>query len=67
MSLDAFGKFQTIRQFLRDDLMRVIAHHDMDFVFTQIEVVEESLRIQRAAGSSNGDENFQSARTMATQ
>ena len=40
---------QAVRQFLRDDLLRVIAQHDMDFVLARIQIVEQPLRVKRAA------------------
>ena len=52
-------KFQTFGQFGGHDLLRVIAHHDMDLVLGRIEVVEQALRVKRAAGSGDGDKDFQ--------
>jgi hypothetical protein len=45
-------------QFFSNDLLRVTAKHDVDFVRLRIESVEQPLGVQRAAGSSNGDEDF---------
>jgi hypothetical protein len=56
----ACRKFQSIGQFLRDDLMRVIAHHDMDLVLLRVEIIKQPLCVKRTAGSGDGDENFQS-------
>ena len=39
--------------------MRVIAHHDVNLMFAWIEIVEQTLGVKRAAGSGDGDKNFQ--------
>ena len=52
-------KFQPVRQLLRNDLLRVIAEHDVDFVSARIQIVQQALRVERAAGSGDGDENLQ--------
>ena len=58
----AVGQAQAAGQFLGDDLLRVVALHDVDFMRARVEIVEQPLRIKRAAGSGDGDENFQPAR-----
>ena len=67
MRLHACGETQSIRQFLTDDLLCVIAHHHMEFVRGGINVIEQTLRIKRSAGSSNGDEDFQIMISLRTQ
>ena len=52
------GQAQTAGQFLGDDLLRVVAQHDVDFVGARVEVVEQPLGVKRAAGSGDGNENF---------
>ena len=52
------GQAQAAGQFLGDDLLRVIALHDVDFVRARVEIVEQPLRVKRAAGSGDGNENF---------
>jgi hypothetical protein len=61
----AVGEAQTVRQFLADDLLRIVAEHDMDFVQAGVEVVEQALRVEGAAGSGDGNENFQTAAVVA--
>jgi hypothetical protein len=36
--------------------------HDVYFVPARVEIVEQPLRVQRAAGSGDGNENLQPAR-----
>ena len=43
--------------------MRVIAEHDMNFVRLRIQIIEQALRVERAAGSGYGNENLQWAKT----
>jgi hypothetical protein len=62
-SLRARRKFQAVGQFHGDDLLRVIAQHDMDFVFARIQIIEQPLRVKRAGGSGDGNENFQLLRS----
>ena len=50
---------QTARQFLGNDLLRVVAEHDVNFVRGGIEIVEQALRVKRAASTGDGDEDFQ--------
>ena len=61
MRLDAFGEFQAAGKFFRDDLMRVMAHHDVDFVLARIEIVEQTLGVKRPAGSGDGNKNSQAS------
>jgi len=56
---NAFGEAQTLRQFLGDYRMRVIAQYDMNFVLSWINVIEQALGVNRAAGSGYGDQKFQ--------
>ena len=56
--LDPDGQAQAVGQFLGDDLLGVVAHHDMDFVLARVEIIEQPLRVKRAAGSGDGNENF---------
>src|ERR1044071_4721493 len=71
--LDPYGQAQATGQFLRDDLLRVVALHDVDFVRARVEIVEQPLRVERAAGTGEGYEDFHTKRiiparkTMATQ
>ena len=60
MRLHARRKSQAFRQFFRDDLLRVIAHHHMNLVCGGIEIIEQSLCVKRTAGSGDGDKDFQS-------
>ncbi len=55
----AVTEFQSIGQFRGDDLLRVVADDDVDFVCAGVEVVEQALGIERAAGSGDGNKNFQ--------
>ena len=41
-----------------NDLLGVIAHHDMQFVLARLEIIKQPLRVKRAAGSGDGNENF---------
>ena len=50
---------EAIGQFFREHLLRVIAHHDVNFVLARVEIVEQALGIKRAAGSGDGNEYFQ--------
>jgi hypothetical protein len=34
----------------------------MDFVLARVQIVEQALRINRAAGPGDGDKNFQAAK-----
>ncbi len=56
--LHARGQAQAAGQFPGDDLLRVIAQHDVDFVLARIQIVEQPLRVKRAAGPGDGNENF---------
>jgi hypothetical protein len=58
MGLDAFGQTQTAGQFLGQDDLRVVAQNDMNLVLARIEFVEEALRVDRAAGSGDGNKDF---------
>ena len=40
---------------LGDDLMRVVAQHDVDFVCDGIKRIQKPLRVERAAGTGDGD------------
>jgi len=55
-------QFQPVGQFHRDDLLRVIAQHDMDFMLARIQIIEQPLRVKRAGGSGDGDKNFHCCR-----
>ena len=52
----AVGQAQTRGEFLRDDLSGIIAEDDVEFVLARVQVVEQALRVKRAAGSRDGDE-----------
>jgi hypothetical protein len=54
----AAGKAQAAGQFLGQHDLGVIAHDHVDFVLLGIEVVEQLLGVQGAAGAGNGDEDF---------
>src|SRR5207244_1927239 len=59
--LHAGRQAQAAGQFLGDDLLRVVALHDVDFVRLWVEVVEQPLRVERAAGAGEGNEDFHAA------
>jgi hypothetical protein len=54
-------QLQPVRQFLADDLLRVIAEDNVQFVFPRVEVIQQPLRIQGAAGSGDRHKNFQAS------
>ena len=58
--LDPGGQAQAAGQFLGNDLLRVIAHHDVQFVPARVEIVEQTLRVKRATGSGDGNQDFHS-------
>jgi hypothetical protein len=62
VGLRARGQPQALRQFQADDLLGVLAQHDVDVVVARIQVVEQPLRVNRAGGSGDGDEYFQTFR-----
>ena len=55
----AEGQSQPIRQLLADDRLGVLALHYMKFVLAGIQVIEQALSIERAAGASYSDEYSQ--------
>jgi hypothetical protein len=59
MGSDALAQLQSIRQLLGNDGMGVVAQHDVNFVFSRINVVEQALSVQRATGPGNRDQKFQ--------
>ena len=44
--------------FLRRNLLRVRAHDEMNFVRRAIDLLEQSLQINRSAGAGGGDYKF---------
>ena len=56
--MHAVGQAQAFGHLFADDLVRVIAEHDVDLVLARVEVVEQALGVERTAGSGDGDENF---------
>lgn len=65
MRLHALGQAQPFRQFHRDDLLRVMAQDHMDFVLARVQIIEQPLRVKRASGPGDGNQNFQQAKRMA--
>ena len=59
MHLHAGRESQSAGQFLRNDLVSVIAHDHMRLVLCRVEVVEQTLGVERSAGSCDGDDDFQ--------
>lgn len=55
---DSFPELQPPGQLLRNHLLGVIAENHVDFVCGRIEVVQQPLRIQGSAGSSDGNKKF---------
>ena len=51
----------SVVDFLRGDLFRMAAHHQMDLVGRAINLREQALQINRAAGSGRGDDEFHCA------
>ena len=56
-AITLMSKPVTRRQFLLDDDLRVPAQNHIHLVLPRIEVVEQALRIERAAGTSDGHED----------
>ena len=44
--------------FLRFDLLRVLAHHQVHLVLRCVDLREQTLQINRAAGAGGGDDEF---------
>src|SRR5690606_20587036 len=51
---------QSFRQFLRNHLLRIMAEHHVNFMLRRIQVIEQALRVNRSAGSGDGNKNFHS-------
>ena len=64
--LDAGRQAQAAGQFPGDDLRRVMAEHNVDFVRVRVEVVEQPLGVKRAAGPGDGNEYFHCANHAAS-
>jgi len=63
----AVGQAQAAGQFHGDDLRRVMAHHDVDFMRARIQIIEQPLRVKRAAGSGDGNEDFQVSKSWRSE
>ena len=50
---------QAVGQFVLDDLVRVVAQHEVHFVLRGVDVIEQPLRINDAAGAGDGDDDSQ--------
>ena len=48
--------------FLRSDLFRVVAHDEVNFVRGAIDLGEQALQIDRAAGAGRRDDKFHGAK-----
>jgi len=57
MLRDAFWNLERAH-FLSGNLFRVSAHHEMDFVRAGVDLIEQSLQINRAAGTGGRDDKF---------
>src|SRR5207247_3808257 len=53
-----------LRQFLRDDRLAVAGDDHVDVLGARVEVVEETLGVKRAAGSCDGNNDFQSGKRI---
>ena len=56
--LRAFRQPQAAGQFLGQDDLGIAAQHEVDFVLTRIQMVQQPLGIKRAAGAGDGNEDF---------
>ena len=45
-------------------MLRVVAQHDVDFMFARVQIIEQPLRVKRAGSTGDGNENFQVERIM---
>lgn len=61
--LDTGGQLEALPQFLGDHRLGILAEHDMHLVVGRAQMVKESLRIQRPAGSGDGDKDSQIGRS----
>lgn len=61
----AGGQAQAAGQFRSHHLMGVITHHHVDFVLARVQIIEQPLGIQRAAGSGDGNKDLQCKRIIA--
>jgi len=55
----ARGQPQAGGQFFGEDLRRIVAEHDMDVMRPRVQVVQQPLRVEGAAGAGDGDQDFQ--------
>jgi len=59
VSFHAGGEAQTVRKFLRDDHLCILAHNDVNFVLRWIEMFEQALGVTHSTGSGDGDDYSQ--------
>lgn len=60
--LNSIGQSEAFWQFGFEDLLGIIADDEMELVLARVEVVEQALGIERAAGTGYGDENSHEGR-----
>ncbi len=65
MRLHTLGQTQPFRQFHGNDLLRVMAQDDMNVVLARVQIIEQPLRVKRAGGPGDGNQDFQQVKRMA--
>src|SRR5205823_3096736 len=63
--LRARRQAESLRQFLRDDRLAVAGDDHVEVMWARVEIVEETLGVKRAAGACDGNNDFQSGKSIS--